>query len=190
MANATEESLRLISSALDRLTTVQQSQSWARHLKNPEAWKPANRDEEIGNWPDWKLVFQTYVKAVAHQLAEMMTQVEGDMEKDYKFEDMTPETQHKANFLFNMRISYIKNRPLSIVKFLPNENGFLAWKTLLQEMQPSTRQRSLALMTQLSRVQFQENKSIGEQLLCLRPLSVSTRGFPESATAMMLMLLQ
>ena len=164
MADAAAESLRLISSALDRLTTAQQSQSWARHLKSPEAWKPANRDEEIRSWPDWKMVFQSYVKAIDHQLSEMMTQVENDMEKDYKFEDMTPETQHKANFLFNMLVSYIKNRPLSIVKFIPHENGFLAWKTLLQEMQPSTRQRSLALMTQLSRVQFQENKSIGEQL--------------------------
>ena len=44
------------------------------------------------------------------------------------------------------------------------ENGYEAWQRLLREMQPVTRARSLALLTQLSRVQFAEGKSISEQL--------------------------
>ena len=47
---------------------------------------------------------------------------------------------------------------------MKDENGFEAWQRLLKEMQPATRARSLALLTQLSRVQFAEGRTLSEQL--------------------------
>ena len=37
-------------------------------------------------------------------------------------------------------------------------------RALLKEMQPATRARSLALLSQLSRIQFAEGKTVSEQL--------------------------
>ena len=93
MAGAAEESLRLISEALDRLSVAQSSSSWTRHLKTPDPFKPDNRDAELKQWPDWKFAFCSYVKSLDGKLAELMSVVEADLLTTYEFEDMTTETK-------------------------------------------------------------------------------------------------
>ena len=66
--------------------------------------------------------------------------------------------------LYAVLTSYLRNRPLKLVRRIRAENGFEAWQRLLNKMQPATRARSLALLTQLSRVQLAEGKTISEQL--------------------------
>ena len=83
---------------------------------------------------------------------------------NYELDEMTDETKAQAIRLYSLLISYLRNRPLKLVRHMKQENGFEAWQRLLREMQPVTRARSLALLTQLSRVQFAEGKSISEQL--------------------------
>ena len=164
MSAATEESLRVISEALNRLSLAQSSSSWTRHLKTPDPFKPDNRDAELKQWPDWKFAFCSYVKSLDGKLAELMSDVEADLLTTYEFEDMTTETKLYANRLYGMLTSYLRNRPLKLIKSVKKENGFAAWRMLMQDLQPSTRQRSLALLTQLSRIQFQEGKTVTEQL--------------------------
>ena len=159
-----EESLRLIGSALEKLSSSQQSQQWAKYLKSPEAWKPESRDAEVKTWPDWRFAFVNYVKSIDPKLSELMDEAEKKAKGSYKFDEMSPEAQTYANRLYNLLISYVKMRPLKLIRQVEHQDGFMAWKILIEEMQPSTRQRSLAIMTQLSRIQFQSDKSIGEQL--------------------------
>ena len=80
--------------------------------------------------------------------------------------------------------SYLRGRALKLIKHTPEENGYEAWRLLLRDMQPSTRQRALALMTQLSRMTFAPNKSIMEQLPAYEALAreyerVSSQEYPE-----------
>ena len=164
MAVSAEESLRVIGEALERLTTNTQSQTWAKHLKTPEIWKPENREAEIKGWSDWKFSFVNYVRAVDPKLAELMEWAERQGAEEIRFDDMSAEARAYAPKLFNMVCSYVKLRPLKLIRFTERQNGFKAWKVLVDEMQPATRQRSLALMTQLSRIQFQSDKGVGEQL--------------------------
>ena len=57
MCGVAEKSLRLIGSALEKLSSSQQSQQWAKYLKSPEAWKPESRDTKVKTWPDWRFAF-------------------------------------------------------------------------------------------------------------------------------------
>ena len=47
-----EESLRMISQALERLTVNQTTTTWSRHMKTPDLFKPETRDQEIKQWSD------------------------------------------------------------------------------------------------------------------------------------------
>ena len=159
-----EESLKMISTALERLTVTQSSSSWARHLKTPDLFKPDTRDNELKQWSDWKFSFENYVKGIDAPMAYSMKLVEENLNGNYELDEMTDETKAYAIRLYSLLISYLRNRPLKLVRHMKQENGFEAWQRLLREMQPVTRARSLALLTQLSRVQFAEGKSISEQL--------------------------
>ena len=83
--------------------------------------------------------------------------------------------------LYGVLTSYLRNRPLKLVKHMRDENGFEAWQCLLKEMQPAKRARSLALLTQLSRVQFAEGRTLSEQL----PQEYESSAFLTRSTLMM-----
>ena len=159
-----EESLRQISHALERLTVHQSAAVWSRHVKTPDIFKPDTRDQELKQWNDWKFSFVNYVKSIEPSMVDSMKMVGENLNADYNFEDMTDATKSMAVRLYAVLISYLRNRPLKLIRHIKSENGFEAWQRLLKEMQPATRARALALLTQLSRVQFAEGKTISEQL--------------------------
>ena len=104
------------------------------------------------------------MKGIDAPMAYSMKLVEDNLNGNYELDEMTDETKAQPIRLYSLLISYLRNRPLKLVRHMKQENGFEAWQRLLREMQPVTRARSLALLTQLSRVQFAEGKSISEQL--------------------------
>ena len=159
-----EESLRQVAAALERLARTQNAQGWARHLKAPDVFKPEGREAELRLWGDWKFGFLNYVKGLDPSMAASMDMVENNMDGSYKFEDMTDETKSRAVRLYSLLTSYVRQRPLKLIRHVKNENGFEAWQCLLKEMQPATRARALALLSQLSRIQFAEGKTVSEQL--------------------------
>ena len=162
--NMAEESLRQISQALERLTVHQSAAAWSRRVKTPDIFKPDTRDQELKQWNDWKFGFINYVKSIEPNMANSMKMVEDNLNGDFNVDDMTDETKAMAVRLYAVLTSYLRNRPLKLVRRIKAENGFEAWQRLLREMQPATRARALALLTQLSRVQFAEGKTISEQL--------------------------
>ena len=158
-----EESLKLVAAALEKLCVNQASQSWSRHLKPPDVFKPDTRDNELKMWSDWKFAFCSYIRGIDPAMAAAMDVVEKKVNSDYTLDDMTDDMKTMSVRLYSVLTSYLRNRPLKLVKHIKQENGFGAWQLLLKEMQPATRARSLALLTQLSRVQFAEGKSLSEQ---------------------------
>ena len=74
--------------------------------------------------------------------------------------------------LFAILTSYLKGRCLSLVKSLAkSRDGFKLWRSLLQEFEPSSRQRSLVLAQTLSNYpMFTGTKPITEQILSYEQL--------------------
>eukprot|EP00913_Durusdinium_trenchii_P008006 g7509.t1 len=115
-----------------------------------------------------------------------MDMVENNVDADYNFEDTTDETKAKAVRLYSLLTSYLRQRPLKLIRHVKSENGFEAWQTLLKEMQLATRARALALLWQLSRIQFAEGKTVSEQLpqfeaLVLEYERISSQKYSEDA---------
>ena len=127
-------------------------------MKTPDLFKPETRDQEIKQWSDWKFSFVNYVKGIEPQMAHSMKMVEDNLGGDFDAR------KAMAVRLYGVLTSYLRGRPLKLVRHMKDENGFEAWQRLLKETQPATRARSLALLTQLSRVQFTKGKTISEQL--------------------------
>ena len=160
-----EESLRrLVATALERLTVNQATQGWARHLKAPDVFKPDSRDNELKLWGDWKFSLMNYIKGIDPTMANDMDLVERDLEANYDMDDMTDETKGRAVRFYSLLTSYLRQRPLKLIRHVKKENGFEAWQILLREVQPATRARALALLSQLPRIQFAEGKTVSEQL--------------------------
>ena len=122
-----DESLRLISQTLERLALTQSSSSWSRHMKTPDIFKPDNRDNEINQWSDWKFSFVNYIKGIDARIAASMDPVEENLNGDFRLSDMTDETKVMAARLYGVLTSYLRNRPLKLVKHMRDENGFEAW---------------------------------------------------------------
>ena len=133
-------------------------------MKAPDLFKPENRDAELKSWGDWKFSFVNYIKGVDPSMAQNMDMVEKNVSDTYDMESMTDENKGKSVRLYSLLTSYLRLRPLKLIRHIKNENGFAAWQVLLKEMQPATRARSLALLSQLSRIQFEEKKTVSEQL--------------------------
>ena len=137
-------------------------------------------------WGDWKFGFLNYVKGLDPSMAASMDMVEENIDGNYRFDDMTDETKARAVRLYSLLTSYVRQRPLKLIRHVRNENGFEAWQGLLKEMQPATRARALALSSQLSRIQFAEGKTVSEQLpqfeaLVMEYERISTQRYSDDA---------
>ena len=64
--------------------------------------------------------------------------LEKELNADYALDDMSEEMQGMAVRLYSLLTSYMRQRPLKLVRHVKQENGFVAWQTLLKEMQPAT----------------------------------------------------
>ena len=113
-----EESLRLVATALERLTVNQATQGWARHLKAPDVFKPDSRDNELKLWGDWKFSFMNYIKGIDPTMANDMDLVERDLEASYDMDDMTDETKSRAVRLYSLLTSYRRQRPLKLIQYV------------------------------------------------------------------------
>ena len=71
-------------------------------------------------------------------------------------------TKNMAIRLYGMLVTYIRRRPLQLIRHLKNSNGYLVERDGAESS--ITRQRSLALLTQVSRVRFSQDKTNTEQL--------------------------
>ena len=139
-------------------------------LQKPEVWRPATLEEEIAGWPEWSFLFKSYVSYGDTGFQSDFEFVENNVNANLNVEDYAEPTRQRSRKLFSILCSYVKNRPLRLVRSVENNDGFKAWQALCRELQPSTRQRSLALaQTILSFPPFEKGKTL-ENLLAFEKL--------------------
>ena len=149
--------------APQRLVDGQQQAGFSRHIKAPDAFKAETRSEELQKWQDWKFAFENFIGMIDSQLLKDMKNVEKTA-TEIKMSSLNEEVKPRSEKLYSMLSMLMKNRPLRLVRGVQEQNGFEAWRVLMKDMQPSTRQRSLALVQALNKVKFDSSKSVTEQL--------------------------
>ncbi|CAE7189097.1 unnamed protein product, partial [Symbiodinium sp. KB8] len=81
----------------------------------------------------------------AKYVQEMDT-IEGDPSRPSSISTMADDTKRWARELCSIWVSVMQGRPANIARGILDQNGYEAWRNLTLEMQPSSRQRQLALM--------------------------------------------
>ena len=149
--------------ALNALVAGQQVAGFSKHIKAPEVFKPETRGDEVQKWQDWKFAFENFVGVVDPIMAQEMKDA-AQKSDETAFGALTEERKRRAEKLYSLLSSLMKNRPLRLVRGISHQNGYEAWRIIMKDMQPPTGQRSLALVQALNTVKFGVNKSISEQL--------------------------
>ena len=117
-------------------------------LKGPDVFAPGTLDEEVSSWADWAFIFKNYIGFMdPNYLAEFSWAKSHDgliKEEEYT---AGSEIGRRAVKLYSVLSSYLKNRPLKILRSVLNNDGFEVWRRLTVELQPTSRSRSLAMVS-------------------------------------------
>jgi len=142
----------------------------SRTLQKPEVWRPKDNEEEMTGWPEWAFLFKAFMVVLDSDYENDLETVERQLDSNRAFEDYLQEEKTRARRLYSYLVSYLKNRPLRIVRAVPNNDGLAAGQSLCREFQPRSRQRTLCLLQAVTQYPaFEKGKTL-EGLLALEKL--------------------
>ena len=101
--------------ALNALVAGQQVAGFSTHIKAPEVFKPETRGDEVQKWQDWKFAFENFVGVVDPTMAEEMKDA-AQKADEIVFSVLTDERKRRAEKLYSLLSSLMKNRPLRLVR--------------------------------------------------------------------------
>ena len=160
-AQATQAAEAVMASAHE----ARRIEALSRFIQKPDMYRPDTREQEIDQWVDWRHVMRNYLGVIDSNYLVEMDLVEAATHEEAGLDAARhPDAARRSRELYAILASFMRGRPLKILRNVPGSNGYEAWRQLMLEMQPRTRQRQLALMTQLNNMTFDMRKSLNEQL--------------------------
>ena len=150
-ANAAERALGMMSSQSAASSSLHSAgdgglQAATRILKNPDVY---TGEDPLG-FSGWKFTFCSWLSFGDPRFQNCFDQLDKLSPTD-EIPAYTEAERELSVKLFAILASYLKGRCLSLVKSMAkSKDGFKLWRALLQEYEPSSRQRSLALAQTLS----------------------------------------
>ena len=181
VATQTSEQTRAMQSTLDLLSRRNTSESglWARLLSKPEIFKPKDRDEGLSLFPEWQWQLKQYVRAISPPMFELMEGIESDLDTECEHFSMLDEAVEQSRQLYSLLASLLRERPVQILRAIPDGNGCEVWRNLVRTLAPSSKARSLALLGAISQFPQMTNSNYHEQILKLEELC---RKYEQSAS--------
>ena len=122
------------------------NRSWteSKYVRSPDVFNPKSTDEEQSLWPEWSFTFKQWM---AIQSEEFTADFEKAEQADdiVAFEAYSPEIRARSVRLYAVLSTYLRGRPLRILRSVKQNDGYRVWRMLKDELQPSSRPRALAL---------------------------------------------
>ena len=135
-------------------------------IKAPEVFGPATYKEERDGFLEFRVKMRSWIGALNNDILEKINSVEMDRrEESWEWTKLTPAEKEQSRKLHSILASYTRARPLRTLKQVPHENGFDAWRLLVEEHQPHSRARSLQLLNNVLHYRFDNKKSTQENIL-------------------------
>ena len=136
-------------------------------LPKPEPFRPSTRDEEFAQWPQWSWAFEQYLSCLdpsfdkeLHEYARQSTPV--------LLESLSEQAKARSRIVYGMLNGLLYERGRRLLRSVPSQNGFEAWRLLSNDLMPKTRNRVLALLRTInSWPSFDAKQGIAQQLLRL-----------------------
>ena len=94
---------------------------------------PGTLDEEVSSWQDWAFTFKNYIGFMDPNYLSEFSWAEthdGPIREDEYISGS--EKGRRALKLYSVLSSYLKNRPLKILRLVLNNDGFEVWGVVLR----------------------------------------------------------
>jgi hypothetical protein len=119
----------------------------ARQLDKPKKFVLTDHETDRHSWPEWKFTFTNWMTCIEGEFADELASAEAQPAADLDdMMSMAASTQRRAHTLYAILANLMTGKLVRLLQALVERNGFLGWKKICAEMEPSTRTRSLALL--------------------------------------------
>ena len=116
-------------------------------LPRPSNWEPKNRDEELSSWRDWTWSLEQYLSSIDPEYGDEIETLRKNITTVQDMSVMTDKEKKRCTFLYGLLASLLRNRPLAMLKQIPGNNGYEAFRQTMEAYEPVTRNRSMGLLT-------------------------------------------
>ena len=137
-------------------------------LPRPELFGSRNAEDEIKQFRDWAWTMETYLTCVDENYRDELKTIHTHLDRECPMSSMVEATQLRAARLYSLLAGLTRGRAQTLVRSIPDSNGYEAWRQLHASLQPKTKTRGLALLSAItSWPSFNMQHSLQSQLLKL-----------------------
>ena len=171
MMNAVHAQSSSLKEAVENLNNRTSSgPSLSKLLQRPEIFRPKDREEELTLWYEWAWTFKQWMLAVSPEIHASLEEIEKDLSSVCIEETMTDDAISQGKQLYAILTTMLRERPLQLLKSIPGNNGYEAWRVLHTTLAPTSKTRALALLGAISQYPNMSQGNLLEQLLKMEDL--------------------
>ena len=145
-AQASTEAARAAATATERMGARTESDAF-RHLQKPEKYGSHEKEKDLSTWREWTFSFKAWLACQDMEYETELEHVEDNAAHALDPSTFSAECLARSRKLYQILGTTIKGRLLRIVMQVGGNNGYEAYRQILQEMEPVDRSRGLALLS-------------------------------------------
>ena len=123
-----------------------ESRSWWKLLPKPQVFDHSTRESEISSWKEWSWSFEQYIASVDGRFAEDIQNMRSHLDREVDPVDFSESEKQRNTFLYSLLSSLVRQRALLVVRQTTGNNGLEAYRTLIQQNEPISKNRSMGLL--------------------------------------------
>ena len=116
--------------------------TWWKLLPKP----PSLEESEIAGWKEWSWAFEQYMASVDARFSDDIQEMRKDITKAIDPVDFSDSERQRNSFLYSMLSSLLRQRPLLVMRQVAGSNGLEAYRLLVEQNEPLTKNRSMGLL--------------------------------------------
>ena len=124
--------------------------NFSKLLQRPDVFRPKDREEELTLWYEWAWTFKQWMLAVSPEIHGHLIEIEKDLSSEIDELSVSDDAMALSNKLYAVLTTMLRERPLQILRSVPDNNGFEAWRVLHTTLAPKSKTRALALLGAIS----------------------------------------
>ena len=126
--------------------TAEDGKSWWKLLPKPPVFDHGTREAELAGWKEWSWTFEQYMSSIDAKFSDDITQMRANVERAVDPIDFSDAERQRNAFLYSLLSSLMRQRALLVIRQIPGCNGLEAYRTLIQQNEPVSKNRSMGLL--------------------------------------------
>eukprot|EP00435_Cladocopium_sp_Y103_P075477 s444_g58.t1 len=148
-ASATANAVELFSQQANAGSSSSKSSDWFKLLPKPSVFEPKDYDQEIAQWREWFWGVNQYLCTLDPMYETEVKDLEQHPSVYQDASIMGDDEKRRPMFLYGLLASLLRGRLLTVLRGIPENNGYEALRQLVLQCQPTTRNRSLGILSAL-----------------------------------------